>query len=94
MSCCERGKCGKCCELNDPYLDVWVVDSDPTPLELTEMREGYLGTYGRWMKRKSNNFSCIAFDTDKRECMIYENRPQECRDFNQNHSVCKKITNQ
>ena len=74
----------------DPYLDVWVVPVDITPLEYIEVRIGYEDVYGFWMRRREDG-SCIAFDKEKRECTIYQLRPKECRDFNQDHEVCERI---
>lgn len=82
--------CGKCCWLVDPYLDVQIKPSEVIAGDLTEERYGYGNEYGVWMKRRLNG-SCVALDLETNLCMIYENRPIECREFGIDHEVCRRI---
>jgi Fe-S-cluster containining protein len=78
--------CGKCCVLTDPYLDVEIFSDDfvnEMPYLLIEKN----GT--KYMRRKDDG-SCVCLDENKR-CSIYVVRPQECREFNQDHPLCKKL---
>jgi len=81
--------CGKCCNVSHhPYLDVEVFGYDNVPLQFKEYRLG--GTENKeswWLKRKSNG-ECVFLNWSK-ECSIYEFRPKECREFTQDHEVCK-----
>jgi Fe-S-cluster containining protein len=78
--------CGKCCVLtDDPFLDVQLFERDYVPWHMAEYRG-----MKKWMKRKPNG-ECIALD-EKKECSIYSLRPMECRDFNQDHPLCKTLT--
>jgi Fe-S-cluster containining protein len=77
---------------HDEYFDVAVYPHDKVPEELTEIRRGYNNEFGYWMKRQADkDRSCIALDTKTKLCTIYKIRPCECRTFNQDHPLCKKI---
>ena len=78
--------CGKCCDItNDSYLDVELFDSDCVPIFGLEYR-----TSGKFYLKRKQDGTCIFLDSNK-ECTIYAIRPTECREFNQEHPVCKKI---
>ncbi len=38
-----------------------------------------------------SNGACVALDPATRLCMIYDARPQTCRDFNRGESLCRRI---
>lgn len=82
--------CGKCCFLIDPFLDVEIFDDDDIPPTLIEERYGYQNVFTKWMKRRQDG-SCIALNLKNMECTIYEKRPRECREFNYDHPICKRI---
>ncbi len=65
--------CGRCC-----YLQVKLSWQDDVPEEMTYVvEEGVLDAV--FMKQHSNG-RCVALDANN-ECMIYDNRPLECRQF-------------
>lgn len=72
--------CGKCCKLSHPYLDVEIFE-DKIPSKYLEFKKNSF-----YMKRKENG-DCIALENNL--CSIYDSRPKECREFNQNHPLCK-----
>jgi len=74
--------CGACCR-------GWLVQVDDpgqyvTPLKLTQVRpDGE-----RYMSMDEATGACVALDTDRNVCTIYENRPQVCRDFERLSREC------
>jgi len=86
--------CGKCCFKVVPWLDILLTEKDVTrvPMGLFEPRYGgdVKDEFGIWMKRRED-CSCVALDLATRRCTIYDLRPQECRKFNQDHPLCKKL---
>jgi Fe-S-cluster containining protein len=60
-----------------------VLDADPTPRELTEMRGDR-----RWMKPHATKPWCVALDLATRSCTVYENRPSICRHFERGSLSC------
>lgn len=90
----ECAGCGRCCFKVDPYLDVLLAEKDVfrVPITMTEPRYGGPENkeFGIWMKRREDS-SCVAFDLATRRCTIYDKRPKECRVFNQDHPLCKKL---
>jgi uncharacterized protein len=83
--------CGRCCLLLDPYLDVELTFLDDVPLYMIRTDKNGM----RWMRRNDDGWgSCIALDLDNMVCTIYNNRPRECREFDQDHPLCKRITSE
>lgn len=85
---CEKCR-GKCCTgesgnifANKEELEVLRKHLN---LESKEFAEKYLKKVGFKMSFKEvefeNGFACIFFDTQKRNCSIYEFRPKQCRTF-------------
>ncbi len=90
---CRR--CGTCCEKGGPTLhgsDRDLVDSGRIPLiHLFTLRPGETvrdNVRGRLIraetdlikiKGKEGSWCCFFFDTEKKACSIYEDRPLECR---------------
>jgi hypothetical protein len=76
-----------------PYLDVMLYQTDEhrVPLHMFSHRIGGPDNeLGFWMNRKENK-ACVALDEATGLCTIYEDRPIECREFNQDHPVCKEV---
>jgi Fe-S-cluster containining protein len=80
--------CGKCCDItNDPYLDVELFEEDRVPIYGLEFRS----SSGQFYLKRNLDGTCIFLNENK-ECAIYNDRPRECREFTQEHSVCKRLT--
>ncbi len=85
-SSCE----GNCCIGESGYI--WISNEEiqnlANHLNLSqfELRERYLKKVGYKysiieQKVDDNNFACIFFDLNKKQCSIYEYRPVQCRTF-------------
>ena len=90
----DANKCsqceGNCCIGESGYI--WIskeeIDKLSNHLNLSqnELRDKYLKKVGykySIIERKidEENYSCIFFDLDKKQCSIYEYRPVQCRTF-------------
>ena len=77
--------CGECCNItNDEYLDVELFDNDCVPIYGIEYR-----IEGKFYLKRNQDGTCIFLKN--KECSIYSIRPTECKEFTQDHPVCKKI---
>ena len=87
-------KCGACCRDLDPYLNVelGVFDSH-IPADLVYNDADHGRSVKRYMKRTRSSGLCIMLDPIKNRCMIYNYRPQECREFKPGCAVCVKVRN-
>ena len=84
-------KCdGNCCIGESGYI--WINNQEiqslanHLQLSLGELKESYLKKIGykySIIERKiqENNYACIFFDLNKKQCSIYEFRPSQCRTF-------------
>ena len=90
----DENKCatceGNCCIGESGYI--WItmqeIDTLAQYLNITtqECFDKYLLKYGykfsiKEKKISKNNFACVFFDLDKKQCSIYEARPTQCRTF-------------
>ena len=90
----DENKCatceGNCCIGQSGYI--WItmqeIDNLAKHLNITtkECFEKYLIKYGykfsiKEKKISDNNYACVFFDLDKKQCSIYEARPTQCRTF-------------
>ncbi len=90
----DENKCatceGNCCIGESGYI--WIsmqeIETLAKHLNITskECFEKYLIKYGykfsiKERKISENNYACIFFDLDKKQCSIYEARPTQCRTF-------------
>ena len=90
----DENKCatceGNCCIGESGYI--WIsmqeIETLAKHLNITskECFENYLIKYGykfsiKERKISENNYACIFFDLDKKQCSIYEARPTQCRTF-------------
>jgi len=90
----DENKCatceGNCCIGESGYI--WItmqeIDTLSKHLNITtkECFEKYLIKYGykfsiKEKKISDNNYACVFFDLDKKQCSIYEARPTQCRTF-------------
>ncbi|AXH10154.1 zinc/iron-chelating domain-containing protein [Malaciobacter halophilus] len=85
-SSCE----GNCCIGESGYI--WInkqeieVLSKHLNISLEELRVKYLEKVGykyslKEVKLKKNNYACVFFDLEKKQCSVYEARPTQCRTF-------------
>jgi Fe-S-cluster containining protein len=85
-STCE----GNCCIGESGYI--WITTSEIDTLSkllnisVQECFDKYLIKYDYKFSIKEkqlskNNYACIFFDLDKKQCSIYEARPKQCRTF-------------
>ncbi|AXX87554.1 YkgJ family cysteine cluster protein [Malaciobacter marinus] len=81
---------GNCCIGESGYI--WITKEEIDNLSkyldisLEELRLKYLKkiTYKyslKEIKLEENNYACVFFDLEKRQCSIYEARPTQCRTF-------------
>lgn len=81
---------GNCCIGESGYI--WItlqeINSLAKHLKLSqeEVREQYLNKIGykysiKEVKLTEDNFACVFFNLEKRQCSIYEARPTQCRTF-------------
>ena len=76
--------CGNCCTGEPGY--VWVTEqeiqslADLTGTELEAFTETYVRKIGaRFSLREFPNGDCVFFDSDKRNCTVYDARPVQCK---------------
>jgi len=87
----ECSKCnGNCCIGESGYIWVTPLEikniSKVLNLDIDEFKKSYLNKikYKFSIKERrldESNFACVFFDLDKRQCSIYEARPNQCRTF-------------
>ncbi len=87
----ECSKCkGNCCIGESGYIWINMQEieklSNHLNLTLDELRIKYLRKIGykyslNEIKLEENNYACVFFDLNKRQCSIYETRPTQCRTF-------------
>jgi Fe-S-cluster containining protein len=81
---------GNCCIGESGYI--WINPQESKALSehlgisLQELQEKYLTKikYKYSIKEKKvseNNYACIFFDLEKKQCSVYEYRPVQCRTF-------------
>lgn len=85
---CQECK-GRCCIGESGYI--WVTPEEITALAngLNIQREKFINEYllkigYRYSIKEmifDDGFRCVFFDTEKRMCSVYENRPTQCRTF-------------
>ena len=90
----DESKCatceGNCCIGESGYI--WITPKEIDTLakhlniSINECFDKYLVKYGYKFSIKEkqlskNNFACIFFDLEKKQCSIYEARPVQCRTF-------------
>jgi len=80
---------GRCCTGESGYI--WITPEEMQKVaELLELdfaeftsnfvkKVGY--KYSLIEKKNGESFECIFFDTQKKQCSIYEARPKQCRTF-------------
>ena len=81
----DCNQCGWCCQF---LMVLRMTVPDRVPERLTpdlekfyDLRHGVKGEDGR-MRLTVHGFApCQAHDTEKKQCTIYQDRPQGCRDF-------------
>lgn len=87
-SACEECE-GECCIGESGYIWVSPVEittiAEKLNLERDEFINKYLLKIGYRYSIKEDiygeGFKCVFFDTEKRQCNIYETRPTQCRTF-------------
>jgi len=90
----DESKCssceGNCCIGESGYIWITSNEIDVLSKNLNITREECFDRYLRKIDYKFsikekkisiNNFACIFFDLDKKQCGIYESRPLQCRTF-------------
>jgi uncharacterized protein len=81
---------GNCCIGESGYI--WITLQEiavlAKHLNITqeELREQYLNKIGykysiKEVKLAEDNFACVFFNLEKRQCSVYEARPTQCRTF-------------
>lgn len=88
-SACEACE-GNCCigESGNIWINREEIENLRSHLDVTldEVYSRFLEKRGykyslKEIKLEENNFACIFFDLDKKQCSIYEVRPTQCRTF-------------
>ena len=90
----DENKCstcdGNCCIGQSGYIWINTKEIDYLAkhlnINVNECFDKYLIKYGYKFSIKEkqlskNNFACIFFDLEKKQCSIYDARPQQCRTF-------------
>jgi len=90
----DENKCatceGNCCIGESGYIWITMQEIDALSKHLNisvqECFDKYLLKYGykfsiKEKKISDNNYACVFFDLDKKQCSIYEARPTQCRTF-------------
>ena len=90
----DENKCatceGNCCIGESGYIWITIQEIDKLAKHLNistqECFDKYLLKYGykfsiKEKKISDNNFACVFFDLEKKQCGIYEARPIQCRTF-------------
>jgi uncharacterized protein len=72
--------CGKCCHL----LVELTPGVDDVPEDFVVEHEGV-----RCMDQRGDG-ACVALDPVSLRCLIYERRPQVCRDFQRGEALCRR----
>jgi len=87
----ECSKCeGNCCIGESGYI--WITPSEMQTLSqllkisMDELKHQYLRKISYKYSIKENqlskdNFACVFFDLDKKQCSVYDARPKQCRTF-------------
>jgi len=81
---------GNCCIGESGYI--WITKAEIEKLaiylniSIEELTDKYLFKVGykysiKEKQLSQNNYACIFFDLDKKQCSIYEARPIQCRTF-------------
>jgi len=80
---------GRCCTGESGYI--WITPSEMQEvsklldMEFDEFTKSFVKKVGyRYSlveKQKDDSYECIFFDSDKKQCSIYEARPKQCRTF-------------
>lgn len=81
---------GNCCIGDSGYI--WITENEITRLAqhlnltINEVGFKYLMRTGfkysiKEIQLDSDNYACVFFDLKKRQCSIYDARPQQCRTF-------------
>lgn len=81
---------GNCCIGESGYI--WISKSEREELakylniELEDLLNNYLRRIGynysiNERKLSEDNYACIFFDLEKKQCSVYEARPKQCRTF-------------
>ena len=90
----DENKCatceGNCCIGESGYIWITIAEIDTLAKHLNistqECFDKYLLKYGykfsiKEKKISQNNYACVFFDLEKKQCGIYEARPTQCRTF-------------
>jgi Fe-S-cluster containining protein len=90
----DASKCsscaGNCCIGESGFIWITIDEIEKLAIHLNvsvkEVFDNYLIKYDykfsiKERKIGDNNFACIFFDLDKKQCSIYEARPTQCRTF-------------
>jgi len=81
---------GNCCIGQSGYIWITPTEIDTLAKHLSisskECFERYISKFGYKFSIKEkqlskDNFACVFFDLDKKQCSIYEARPTQCRTF-------------
>lgn len=81
---------GNCCIGESGYIWINKIESEKLAehlnIKLDVLKEKYLRKVGykysiKEIKLSENNYACIFFDLEKKQCSIYESRPIQCRTF-------------
>ena len=90
----DENKCatceGNCCIGESGYIWITIAEIDTLAKHLNistqECFDKYLLKFGykfsiKEKKISQNNYACVFFDLEKKQCGIYEARPTQCRTF-------------
>lgn len=86
---CSKCK-GNCCIGESGYIWINLLEIQRLSfyfgITIEEFKEKFLEKVGyrfsiKEKKLSDNNYACLFFDVEKRQCSIYEYRPEQCRTF-------------
>ena len=80
---------GRCCTGESGYI--WITPkemqdvADLLDMEFEEFTKRFVKKvgykYSLIEKQRENSYECVFFDSQKKQCSIYEARPKQCRTF-------------
>jgi len=80
---------GRCCTGESGYI--WITPKEMEEvaklldIKFSEFTSRYIKKvgykYSLIEKKRDNSYECIFFDSEKKQCSIYEARPKQCRTF-------------
>ena len=83
--------CGKCCTVVHPFLELDIFPEFELQFRFKYKNMIRKRRNGSWTVKRREDKSCIFLDQINKTCTIYEDRPLECKRFEQGHPVCQIV---